>query len=62
MSYYLRLGINKSSSYPLANLSHIAVREHIKVNFQANVVHSFPITLSLEGSTKANVLPNRGIL
>ena len=49
-------------SYPLANLGHIAVREYIKVSLQASVMHGLPITLSLEGPTEANVLPNGGIL
>ncbi len=62
MTCYRGPRTNRTSSYLLADLSHIAVREHIKVSFQASVMHGFPVTLSFERATEANVLPNRGIL
>jgi hypothetical protein len=62
MSHYRKPRTNETPSCPLTILKHVAIRDRVKVSLQASIMHGFPITLSLEWPTEANVLPNCGIL
>src|SRR6266404_1397155 len=49
-------------TYPLTNLGHVAIRQHVKIRLQARIMDRFPIPFCLERSTKTNIVANRGIL
>jgi hypothetical protein len=53
---------NETLPHPFADLSHVAVRQYVKVGLQARVMHSLPITSSLKRPTEANIFADCGIL
>jgi uridylate kinase len=55
-------GGNTALSYPLTDLHHVAVRQHVKVGLQASVMNGLPIPVCFEGPTETNIVTNGSIL
>src|SRR6266702_643217 len=49
-------------AYPLTNLGHVTVGQHVEVGLQAGIVNGFPIPLCFERPTETNIVSNGGIL